>query len=125
MTVLKSAFDPVVLSRTPSWSHKGMIFKRYHRPSAAGQYLAQAQLAESAYNHYGARGFIGGLPVISAYVRADTSGRNTVPGGAAAGIARAREQRHAATPGIIRALRAKAGAGGGAGGPVGGFPELP
>jgi hypothetical protein len=115
---LNSAFDPVVIARTPPWSRRaGMTIKRYHYPNSGYQNLAQAQFGESASQFYGRRGFVGGLPVVAAGVQGSVSGRSVGGGNSAA---QSRQESHATVGQRMAALRAegqrKIGGGGGGGG---------
>jgi len=115
MAKLNSAFDPVVIARTPPWSKtKGMTIKRFHYPNSGYQNLAQAQFGEAASQFFGRRGFVGGLPAVAAGVQQTISGR-AVGGGQ--NQAQARSERHAAVGARMAALRAegqrKIGGGGG------------
>lgn len=123
MTVLKSAFDPVVLSRTAPWSRKGMVFKRYHRPNSPGQRIAQANFGDAAYRAYGSTGLVGGKPAVAVAVQGALSGRAALGQGVAEGNAqRRREMSHNAWPGKAQALRGGRGAPALSGGPGPGMP---
>jgi hypothetical protein len=117
MAVLPSAFSPVVIAKAPSWSRRsGMVIKRYHFPNSGYQNLAQAQFGDAASQAFGRRGFVGGLPVVAAHVRAAVSG-HSVGGGQAS--AQRRMEDHQSVGARMSALRqrgqSKIGVGGGGG----------
>jgi hypothetical protein len=103
MTVLRSAFDPVVLSRTPSWSRKGMVFKGYHYPNSPRQRLVRAAFMETAAEAFGKEGPM----AVARYVAANIHNHGLPnPGAAAQQAENRRQERHASVPGRVQTLRA-------------------
>lgn len=100
----------MVLKHSVRWAKHGYTWAPLVIPSHAGQFEAQANLAEAAYTASN-QGMIntGGLPGAAGYVRDTLTGKETNPGYYQAREA-ARREAHANVPQKVQALRAKAAA---------------
>ena len=105
--LLQIVFKPVAWSKKPIYGRRAPPWAANPDALRPAQAAQCARLAEVASRHYGEKGFIGGLPVIAAYVQTEAAGAILPPEETAR--EKTRRLRHERVPQTIEKLRRKAG----------------